>query len=341
MTGKIRLAHGFGGKLMNDLLDEVIHPALTGVNTCGVKHNVTMDAAVLRNVELPLVVSTDSFTVSPRFFPGGDIGELAVAGTVNDVAMMGARPRWLTLGLIIEEGLPVDELRTIMESCGRACREAGVMVVTGDTKVVEKGLVDGIFINTTGIGSQITGDIGPDFIREGDVIIISGTLGDHGAAILNARENLGFGTGLVSDCASLAGMILGTLETAGNNIHALRDPTRGGLAATLNEFAQDTGFELHIEEERIPVKPEVASFLDILGLDVLTLANEGKVIVFAAPEAADDIVDGLRKHTLGADAVVIGRVGGKIQRGRVVLETVIGTRRIVEMPIEAGLPRIC
>lgn len=337
MKGRIRLAHGFGGKLMNDLLDEVIHPALTG----GSGHNVTMDAAVLEDIRPPLVVSTDSFTVSPRFFPGGDIGELAVAGTVNDVAMMGARPRWLTLGLIIEEGLPVDEFRAIMESCGRACRETGVTVVTGDTKVVEKGLVDGIFINTTGIGAQVVSGIGPDHIREGDAIIVSGTLGDHGAAILNARENLGFGGGLVSDCAPLVDMILGTLDAAGENIHALRDPTRGGLAATLNEFAQDTGFELDIEEDRIPVNPEVAAFLDILGMDALTLANEGKTVMFVAPDAADTVVEALRNHPLGANAAVIGRVGGRRERGRVVLETVIGTRRIVEMPIEAGLPRIC
>jgi len=337
MTGNIRLAHGFGGKLMQDLLDDVIHPALTGE----AGHNVTLDAAVLRDIEPPLVVSTDSFTVSPRFFPGGDIGELAVAGTVNDVAMMGARPRWLTLGLIIEEGLPLDELRAIMKSCGCACRKTGVAVMTGDTKVVEKGLVDGIFINTTGIGELMWDGLGPAFICEGDAIIVSGTLGDHGAAILNARENLGFGAGLVSDCAPLADMILSALERAGAAVHALRDPTRGGLAATLNEFAHDTGFELLIEEERIPVKPEVASFLDILGLDVLTLANEGKVLMFTAPDAADEIVAGLRKHPLGADAAVIGRVNAKSRRGRVVLETVIGTRRIVEMPIEAGLPRIC
>lgn len=337
MSDRIRLAHGFGGKLTQDLLDEVIIPALSGHDG----HAVTLDAAVLPDLQPPVVVSTDSFTITPRFFPGGDIGKLAVVGTINDVAMMGAAPRYLSLGLIIEEGFALEELTRIMRSIGEVCRATGVEVVTGDTKVVEKGTVDGLFLNTTGLGTRVFGPVGPSLIRAGDLLLVTGTVGDHGAAILNAREKLGFARELASDCAPLHELVAQAAAVAGPHLHALRDPTRGGLAATLNEFAQDTGLQIVLEETQIPIAPGVAAFIEVLGLDPLPLANEGKALLFVAPEAADAVLETIRRHPYGANAVRIGRVepGGK--RGRVVMETAIGTRRVVEMPIEAGLPRIC
>jgi len=337
MSETIRLAHGFGGKLTQNLLDEVIIPALSGREG----HAVTLDAAVLPDLQPPVVVSTDSFTITPRFFPGGDIGKLAVVGTVNDVAMMGAMPQYLSLGLIIEEGFSLAELKRVMASIGDACRAAEVEIVTGDTKVVEKGTVDGLFVNTTGLGRRIFGPVGPELIREGDVVLISGTIGDHGAAILNVREKLGFAGDLASDCAALHRLVAGLAAEVGPALHALRDPTRGGLAATLNEFAQDTALQIVLEEERLPIRPAVASFLEVLGLDPLPLANEGKVLAFVASEAAEAALAALRARPEGAAAAVIGHVEAGKRRGRVVLETAIGTRRVVEMPLEAGLPRIC
>ena len=337
MPETIRLAHGFGGKLMQDLLDEIIHPALTGNND----HPVTLDAAVVNDLKEPVVVSTDSFTISPLFFPGGDIGKLAVAGTVNDIVMMGAQPKYISLALIIEEGFEIEKLRTILESVGTTCRITGSQVITGDTKVVEKGVIDEIFINTTGFGTQIYGPVGPEYICEGDAVLISGTIGDHGAAILNVRENLGFSRTLLSDCAPLNEMIARAASVAGKNLHAMRDPTRGGLAATLNEFAGDTGFEIVIEEDKLPVRNEVSMFLEILGLDTLTLANEGKALLFVAQEAVDAVLKALQDDPYGKNAVVIGHVEKTNKRGRVILETSIGTRRIIEMPLEEGLPRIC
>lgn len=337
MVETIRLSHGFGGKLMQDLLDEIIHPALSGNKN----HAVTLDAIVLNNLKAPVVVSTDSYTITPRFFPGGDIGKLAVAGTINDILMMGAEARFLTLGLIIEEGFEIEELRTIMKSIGDTCSETGTQVVTGDTKVVEKGIIDGIFINTTGFGTQVHGPIGPEYIREHDVILISGTIGDHGAAILNVRENLGFSQTILSDCAPLNETIFKVEAAAGKNLHAMRDPTRGGIAASLNEFAVDTGLQFVVEEDKLPVRPEVRSFLEILGLDLLTLANEGKALLFVAPEAVDATLSALHNDKYGKEASVIGQVEKAIKQGRVIMETTIGTRRIIEMPLEAGLPRIC
>ena len=337
MSDSIRLAHGFGGTLSLELLDKVILPGLRGVDG----HEVTLDAAVLDSLAPPVVVSTDSFTISPRFFPGGDIGSLAVAGTVNDIVMMGAKPQYLSLGLILEEGLPLDDLRRIMTSIGETCRTTGTTVVTGDTKVVERGATDGIFINTTGFGTQVFGPVGPSEIRGGDALILTGTLGDHGAAILNARERLGFSRTLKSDCAPLHELIANAAAAAGPGLHALRDPTRGGIAATLNEFAVDTGLDIIIREETIPIQPDVAAFLEVLGLDVFTLANEGKALLFLTPECAGATLDALHNHPLGRDAAVIGTVEKSRRSGRVILETAIGTRRILDVPLEAGLPRIC
>jgi hydrogenase expression/formation protein HypE len=337
MPDKIRLAHGFGGKLSQDLLREVILPALEE----GGKYSLTLDAAVLETIQPPLVVSTDSYTVSPRFFPGGNIGSLAVAGTVNDVAMMGGKARYLSLSLIIEEGFDIAELQTILTSIGVLCRETGTKVVTGDTKVVEKGVIDGIFITTTGIGTRVFGPVGPQFISDGDVILLSGTIGDHGTAILNARERLGFSLQLLSDCAAIDDMVINVGKELGTQLHALRDPTRGGIAATLNEFAMDTGLSFIIEEMKLPVQREVLSFLEILGLDILTLANEGKSVLIVALQAVDQALEILHRNPLGEKACVIGHVEKGIRKGRVIMETVIGTRRIIEMPLEAGLPRIC
>ncbi len=336
MSDTIRLAHGFGGRLTQDLLDEVIIPALSGK----ADHAVTLDAAVLPELQPPVVMSTDSFTITPRFFPGGDIGKLALAGTINDVAMMGARPAYFSLGLIIEEGLPLDELRRIMGSLGELARATGVQIVTGDTKVVEQGVVDGLFINTTGLGTRQFA-VGPERIAAGDAILISGTVADHGAAILNVREKLGFAQTLESDCAPLWDLVAAAHAAAGEALHALRDPTRGGLAATLNEFARDTGLQFVLQEEALPIRPAVRAFLDVLGLDPLPIANEGKCLLFVAPEAAETALAAVRQAPYGAEAAIIGRVEPAVRRGRVVLETAIGTRRVVEMPIEAGLPRIC
>ena len=336
MSDTIRLAHGFGGKLSYDLLQKVILPALGGTGRVP-----TLDAAVIDDLMPPVVVSTDSYTITPRFFPGGDIGKLAVAGTVNDLLMMGAKPAYLSLGLILEEGFSFDELRAIMASLGDTCRAAGMTVVTGDTKVVEHGAVDGLFINTTGFGTRLFGPVGPSRIRAGDAVLVTGTLGDHGAAILNVRERLGFSEDLRSDCAPLHELILNAAAVAGGYLHALRDPTRGGVAATLNEFVIDAGLDIVIREEAIPVNPIVASFVDVLGLDVLTLANEGKALLIAAPESAERILAALKEHPLGSNAAVIGTVEQPRAAGEVILETAIGTRRIIDMPLEAGLPRIC
>jgi len=337
MSETIRLAHGLGGRLTQNLLDQVIAPALSGADG----HAVTLDAAVLADLAPPVVVSTDSFTILPRFFPGGDIGKLAVCGTVNDVAMMGGRPRYLALGLILEEGLPIEELRRILISIGETARRAGVQIVTGDTKVVEKGSADGIFIHTTGFGTRVLPPVGPDQICYGDHILISGSIADHGAAILNAREKLGFAQTLESDCAPLWELVAAVATAAGTGLHALRDPTRGGVAATLNEFARDTGLQFVLEEAAIPVREEVAAFLEVLGLDPLPIPNEGKCLLMVAPEAASAALNALRGHPLGRQAAAIGRVEKGGRRGRVILETRIGTRRVVEMPLEAGLPRIC
>ena len=336
MADEIRLAHGHGGSLSLELVEEVILPALGSTGA------PTLDAALLPELNGRLAMSTDSYTVTPVFFPGGDIGKLAVCGTMNDVAMMAARPAALSLGVIVEEGFPMADFRRIMESVGGTAEGGGAKVVTGDTKVVARGACDGIFINTTGVGVLPEGAaVGPERIEPGDVILLSGTIGDHGIAILNARHQLNPGVSFESDCAVLWPLVEGLLGAAGGGLHALRDPTRGGLAATLGEFAHDTGLEIGLEQEAIPVRSEVAQVLDVLGMDALTLANEGKLIAFVAPEAADEALAALKALPLGAGAAAIGRVGDRIETGRVILETAYGTRRVVEMPAEEGLPRIC
>ena len=334
---KVEIAHGHGGGRSLELINEFILPAL---NAAGAP---TLDAARVAGFGPgDLAFSTDSFTISPLFFPGGDIGKLAVCGTVNDLAVSGAEPKHLSLALILEEGFPLASLRRIMESVGAACREAGAAVVCGDTKVVERGKGDGIFINVSGIGRPLTlRPLGPDRLAPGDVLLASGTVGDHGAAILAARNGFPMGRALESDCASLWPMTRAVIDAAGEGLHAMRDPSRGGLAAALNEFALDARAEILLREEAVPVRPDVRQFLEALGMDPFVLANEGKLVAFVAPEPADAALAAMRETPLGAGAAAVGQVAGRRERGRVVLETPFGTRRVLDMPMAEGLPRIC
>jgi len=278
--------------------------------------------------------------VSPLFFPGGDIGCLSVHGTINDVAMLGAKPLYLAASFILEEGYPLADLKRIVESMARAAAEAGVPVVTGDTKVVEQGKGDGVFITTTGVGVIADGvRVSGDRARPGDRILLSGTLGDHGVAIMSLRENLGFATAIESDTAALHRLVAAILE-AEPDVHVLRDPTRGGLATTLNEIARQSGVGMVIEESALPVREEVAAACEILGLDPLYVANEGKLVCICAPDAAERVLAAMRAHPLGANAVVIGTVIAD-EHHFVQMETAFGGKRIVDWLTGEQLPRIC
>jgi hydrogenase expression/formation protein HypE len=328
---RILLAHGSGGRLSHKLIKTLFqkhlgNPYLDQMN----------DASVLPGQER-IAVTTDSFVVSPLFFRGGNIGKLAVCGTVNDLAVSGAIPKFLTLALILEEGLPMDELERIIESVAETAAEAGVAIVCGDTKVVERGSADKIFINTTGIGYITDRLVGPEQIRPGDEILISGTIGDHGIAILSEREGLKFNTPIVSDCAPLNGLI-DAFYLPG--VKCMRDPTRGGVATTLNELAGQAGVSMLLVEEQLPLSPSVEGACEMLGLEPLYLANEGKVLVIVAPEVADEVLLSMQAHTLGHEAARIGQVqAGK--PGLVLLETPLGGKRIVGMLEGEHLPRIC
>ena len=337
MSVKVLLDYGSGGKASQRLISELFlqnfdNPELRRMN----------DGAVL-SVSGRIAVSTDTFTVDPVFFPGGDIGRLAVHGTVNDVAMMGAVPRYLTCGFLIEEGLEMAMLERIVESLGAAAREAGVWVVTGDTKVVPKGAADKIFINTTGIGEVIV-DPAPagDRARPGDAILINGTLGDHGLAILSTRQGLAFETPVLSDCASLNRPIEALLRGL-PDVHVLRDPTRGGLATTLNEIAVASAATCEIEEDLIPVRPEVRGGCSLLGLDPLYLANEGKFLCIVPGDQAEAALAIMRADPLCAGARKIGEVvpAEAGQPGRVLLKTGLGGKRLLGMLEGEQLPRIC
>jgi hydrogenase expression/formation protein HypE len=301
------------------------------------------DAAVLRlsgRAHARIALSTDSYVVSPIFFPGGDIGRLAVCGTVNDLAMVGAVPLYLTAGFILEEGLPTADLEIVAASMAEAAREAGVRIVAGDTKVVERGSVDRMFINTAGVGEVPEGvSISGAMARPGDVVILSGPVGEHGMAVMSRREGLEFSFPLESDCAPLSGLVAGMLD-AGGPIHCLRDPTRGGLATTLNEIAGQSGVEIRIEEARIPVSEGVRAACEMLGLDPLYVANEGKLVAFVAPEAAGRVFEAMRRHPYGRQAALIGHVASG-HPGRVVMKTPFGAHRILDMLSGAQLPRIC
>jgi len=333
----IRLAHGAGGRMMNDLIRDVFAAPLDNPHL-----RQLADSTILQppTSNLQLAISTDSFTVRPLFFPGGDIGSLAVHGTVNDVAMSGARPLWLTAAFILEEGLEMDVLERVVRSMAEAARAAGVQIVAGDTKVVERGHGDGIYINTTGVGVVPEGvEVSPDRARPGDVVLLSGTIGDHGIAVLSQREGLAFETELLSDSASLNGLVE-TLLAAAPHTHCLRDPTRGGLAAALNELAGTSGVGIEIKETAVPVLPAVAAACEMLGFDPLTVANEGKLVAFVPPEEAGEALEALRTHSLGQEAARIGIITEEHPK-MVLARTPIGGRRVVDMPLGELLPRIC
>jgi hydrogenase expression/formation protein HypE len=288
-----------------------------------------------------LAMTTDGYVVSPLFFPGGDIGSLAVHGTVNDLAMAGARPLYLSASFILEEGFPLSDLQRIAQSMGAAAREAGVKIVTGDTKVVERGKADGVFISTAGIGVAPQGLLlSGEKARPGDVILVSGSLGDHGVAIMSSRENLQFETQILSDSAALHGLVADMVVACGQDLRLMRDPTRGGLAATLNEIAHQSGVGIRIEEDSLPIRKEVAAACELLGLDPLYVANEGKLVAFVAAEAAEKLLAVMRAHVLGGDAAIIGHVV-QDEHCFVQMTTSFGGERIVDWLSGEQLPRIC
>jgi hydrogenase expression/formation protein HypE len=297
------------------------------------------DSAVIE-LSGKLAFTTDSCVVTPIFFPGGDIGKLAVCGTVNDLSMAGARPLYLSLSFIIEEGLPRDELREIVESVQKTAAEAGVEIVTGDTKVVHHGSADKLFVNTAGVGLIPEGiDISGNRAKPGDKVILNGPIGDHGIAVLSQREGLSFSTTLESDCAPL-GSLVADMLAASPDIHCLRDPTRGGLATSLNELAEQSEVSIRIEEEKIPVREEVLAACEMLGFDPLYIANEGKLVAIAPPEIAEKVLKAMKANHYGKDAAIIGEVSAA-NPGRVVMKTRLGTSRIIDMLTGDPLPRIC
>jgi hydrogenase expression/formation protein HypE len=320
---------------MHELIEQVFRPALLTLNGAALN-----DAALFEAGGARLAMTTDSFVVDPIFFPGGDIGEMAVYGTVNDLAVSGARPLYLSAAFILEEGLPIEDLRRVVASMGRACREAGVAMVAGDTKVVNRGKGDKVFINTTGIGVvERPVEISADRARPGDKVLLSGPIGAHGVAIMLAREEIDFERPVVSDTAPLGGLVEAMLG-ASLAIHCMRDLTRGGLASALNEIALSSGVGFRIREDRIPVQDEVKGACEILGLDPLHVANEGKLVAVVAPAEAEEILAAMRKNDRGKEAQLIGEVVDD-HPGRVVMKTTVGGFRIVDMLSGEQLPRIC
>ncbi|HMK55396.1 MAG TPA: hydrogenase expression/formation protein HypE [Dissulfurispiraceae bacterium] len=335
---KILLGHGSGGRLMHSLIREHIAPRF------GMK--MLADSAVLEGGEFAagkLAFTTDSYVVSPIFFPGGNIGELAVNGTVNDLSMVGAKPLYLSAGFVIEEGFQMDSLREIVVSMADAAEKANVRIVAGDTKVVDKGKGDGIFITTAGVGLVPEGvALGPDKIRPGDRIIISGSIGNHGVAVMSERNGLSFEPPVLSDTAALCGLVE-TMLGVEKNLRMMRDPTRGGVATTLKEIALESGLPIMIGESLLPVPDGVKGACEILGLDPLYIANEGILLAVAPADTADVLAAAMRKHPLGAGTVVIGEVGAADAKrnGMVLLKTAIGGTRIIDMLAGEQLPRIC
>jgi len=338
--GHVDLTHGSGGRSMVQLISELFARHLGNDYLGQGNDGAVLPAPIVNGRPGRLVMSTDCHVVSPLFFPGGDIGCLSVHGTVNDVAVMGATPLYLAAGFVLEEGFPLADLARIVESMARAAREAGVPVVTGDTKVVERGKGDGVFITTTGVGVLADGlELGGGLARPGDVIIVSGSLGDHGVAIMSKRENLSFDVPIESDTAALNGLIAAMLAT-GAGLRCLRDPTRGGLAATLNEIALQSGVGMMLYEKAIPVKPAVAAACEFLGLDPLYVANEGKLVAICNALDGELVLDAMRKHPLGRDACFIGDVVAD-DHHFVQLTTAFGGKRIVDWLAGDQLPRIC
>jgi hydrogenase expression/formation protein HypE len=343
--GRIDMGHGAGGKAAAQLIEELFVGALDNPFLRQGDDGAALPLPAFDPAAGRLVMATDGHVISPLFFPGGDIGCLAVHGTVNDVAMMGATPLYLSASFIIEEGFPLADLQRIVQSMGNAAREAGVPVVTGDTKVVEKGKGDGVFISTTGVGVLPAGmSISGRNAQVGDVVLLSGTIGDHGVAVLSQRESLAFETTIQSDTAALHTLVADLLAAAPgavpDAVHVLRDPTRGGLATTLNEIARQSGVGMRLQEAAIPVKPQVDAACELLGLDPLYVANEGKLVAIVSPDAADALLAALRAHSLGGDAARIGVVTADPHHF-VQMDTRFGGRRVVDWLSGEQLPRIC
>jgi hydrogenase expression/formation protein HypE len=334
MDDRILLAHGSGGKLSHELVEKKLLPFLSNPAL-----NKLDDSAIFE-ASGRLAFTTDGYVVNPIFFPGGDIGKLAVCGTVNDLSMNGAKPLYLSLSAIIEEGLLLSELEQIMQSIKKAAEEAGVSIIAGDTKVVNRGQADKLFITTSGVGVIPPGiDISGANARAGNKVLLSGTIGDHGIAVMSQREGLRFSMTLESDCAPLNKLVSQMLDVS-SRIHCLRDPTRGGLATTLNELAQQSKVGILVDEAKIPVKEDVKAACELLGLDPLYVANEGKLVAIADPADADKILTQMKKNSYGREAVIIGEVTDE-HRGKVVMKTKLGPSRIVDMISGELLPRIC
>ena len=335
LSGAVEMIHGSGGRATAELVRDLFHRHLGNPYLAQGNDQATFDVRDGR-----MVMSTDAHVIAPLFFPGGDIGSLAVNGTINDVAMAGARPLYLSAAFVLEEGFPLADLDRIAASMARASRAAGVPVVTGDTKVVERGKGDGVFITTTGIGVVPDGvHISGDRAKPGDAILVSGTLGDHGIAVLSKRENLSFETEIVSDCAALHGLVADMIAAV-PSIHTLRDPTRGGLGATLNEIAQQSRVGLRLVESAIPFKPDVVAACELLGLDPLYIANEGKLVAFCEGCDAGRVLEAMRAHPLGRDAAIIGEVVAD-PHAFVQMQTRFGGSRMVDWLLGDPLPRIC
>ncbi len=336
----VTLAHGGGGKAMKDLIDDVFVTAFDNAFLDTMEDQARFDLAALAAQGDRLAFTTDSFVVHPLFFPGGDIGKLAVCGTINDLAVGGARPLYLSCAAIIEEGMEVESLRAIARSMAETAKAAGVQIVTGDTKVVTKGACDKFFVTTTGVGVIREGlELGADRAAPGDKVLVNGLLGDHGAAILCARGDMQLDSPIESDCAALHGLI-DVLLRAAPHTRFIRDATRGGVATVLNEVAEASRVSIEIDEERTPIRPEVKGFCEILGLDPLYLANEGKIVIISSAEETEAALAALQAHPLGAGAALIGEVTAG-EPGRVTMQTLFGGKRIVDMLVGEQLPRIC
>ena len=333
-NGRVELTHGGGGRAMSQLIDELFRPAFSNPAL-----DQLADYASLTGGKR-IVMATDAHVISPLFFPGGNIGSLSVHGTVNDVAMSGARPLYLSAAFILEEGYPLSQLKEIVTAMAEAANHAGVAIVTGDTKVVERGKGDGVFITTTGVGIvEHDLSLGADQIRPGDKVLVSGTIGDHGVAVMSLRQGLSFATDIVSDSASLHMLTQAAIESV-SGLRVLRDPTRGGVAATLNELAEASGFGIRLSEAAIPIRPEVNGACELLGLDPLNVANEGKLIAICAPDDADALLATMKADPLGRDSAIIGEVI-EDPHHFVQMTTALGGSRIVDWLSGEQLPRIC
>ena len=336
----ITMAHGGGGRAMRELIERLVVPAFDNPLLATLEDQARVPLKQLAEIGDRLAFTTDSYVVSPLFFPGGDIGKLAICGTVNDLAMSGAQPLYLSCGLIIEEGLPTADLERVLASMSALARQTGIQVVTGDTKVVNRGAADGLFINTAGIGVIAAGvNISASRAQPGDAIIVNGSLGDHGVAILVARNELDLQAAIASDCQPLHSLVQ-VMLAACPDIHCLRDATRGGLATVLNEFAITSKVGMRLHERALPIRPGVRGACEMLGLDVLYMANEGKLVAVVPRESADAVLAAMRAHPAGADAAIVGEVLAE-PAGHVILDTLFGGERVVDMLVGEQLPRIC